>query len=613
MTRYPSLRPLAVGLGGLALLVTHGTSAQDRLGPINITAARSAPLPAPAMPETVITRSQIERSQADSLAELLRGRAGVTMSNLGGAGKPTNVSLWGQSASRTAVFLDGVRIGSISSGQTFLEHIPLAQIERIEIVRGARSGQWGADAGGGVIQIFTREGTTDGMQVSGGLAAGSRGHRAADWHVSGRQENIDYALGVSHRETDGFDACINDPTAVCYADEPDSDGYVNDSAQGQLGYRFGEGGYLRGHFLASSADVEYDGYTNESSVEQATFGLSAATGRVDFWQLRARVGRHVDYQDSYSDGSFANRFDTRRDTLALAGDVFLGNRTTLTLGADQTRDELSSTTDFEQTERDNHAIFGQLNSQLGNLDLQLALRRDFNEQFGTANTGSLDLAWALTEAWTLTAGHGTAFTAPSFNLLYYPPVYNWYTGAYDAYSNPDLEPERSRTSRAGIQWQGETVSVETHLFQTDGDDLIRTGLNPVNLDETRVRGAELVLSYVDDDWRARLDTTYLSTEDRSDGEPLVRQPRWSGRLDLDRLLGAFAVGGSLWGQSGSEGGPYAADNDGFVTAELRGSYRFHRHWQIEARVENLFDRDYQPIHGYHAAPRGVFVGLRYGR
>lgn len=565
------------------------------------------------MAETVITRAEIERSQADSLATLLRGRAGVTMTNLGGAGKPTNISLWGQSASRTAVFLDGVRIGSVSAGQTFLEHIPLAQIDRIEIVRGARSGQWGADAGGGVIQIFTREGAADGTRVAGGIGAGFRGQREADWHVGGRQEAIDYSLGVAHRETDGFDACINDPASACYANEPDSDGYVNDSVQGQLGYRFSDGGHVRGHFLASSADVEYDGFTNESSVEQATFGLSAATGRIDFWQLRARMGRHLDYQDNFADGSLMSRFDTRRDTLSLASDFFLGPHTTLTLGADETRDELSSTTRFEQTERDNHAIFGQLNSQLGDLGVQLALRRDFNEQFGTANTGSLDLAYALTDAWTLTAGHGTAFTAPSFNLLYYPPVYNGYTGSYDAYSNPDLEPERTRTTRAGIQWQGEAVSVETHVFQTDGDDLIRTGLNPVNLDQTRVRGAELVLSYVSDDWHARFDSTYLSTEDRASGDSLVRQPRWSGRIDIDRLIGAWSVGGSLWGQSRSEGGPYAPDNDGFVTADLRGGYRFARHWRVEARIENLFDRDYQPVHGYHAAPRGLFVGLRYGR
>jgi len=614
MTRYLSLRPLIAGLTACTLLPTSPLWAADRLGTINITASRNAPLPAPAMPGAVITRAEIERSQAHSLAELLQGRAGLNVTNLGGAGKPTNVSIWGQSASRTAVFVDGIRIGSVSAGQTYLEHIPLTQIERIEIVRGARSGQWGADAGGGVIQIFTREGDEAGHHLSAAAGLGSRGRREGDVHLTGRLETIDYSLGLAHRETDGFDACINDPAAVCYANEPDRDGYANDSVQGQLGYRFGNGGYLRGHLLASSADVEYDGYTNESTVEQASFGLAAASGRIGPWQLRARIGRHLDYQDNRSNGTPTNRFDTRRDTLSLANDFFLGPTTTLTLGADETIDRLSSSTDFTRTSRRNQALFAQLNSRLGDqLDLQLALRRDFNEQFGTANTGSLDLAYALNDRWTLTAGHGTAFTAPSFNLLYYPLVYNPYTRSYDSYSNPDLDPERTRTTRAGVEWHGHAISVETQLFETDGDNLIRTGRNPVNLERTRVRGAEMSLTYRRDDWHARLEATYLSTEDRETGDSLVRQPRWSGRLDLDRQLGAVTVGASLWGQTRSEGGPWLEDNRGFATADLRASYRLRRHWQVEASLQNVLDRDYQVIHGYNEAPRGLFVSLRYGR
>lgn len=75
----------------------------------------------------------------------------------------------------------------------------------------------------------------------------------------------------------------------------------------------------------------------------------------------------------------------------------------------------------------------------------------------------------------------------------------------------------------------------------------------------------------------------------------------------------MSLGTALHGQSGSKGGPWVEDNQGFLTADLRASYRFERHWRIEARLQNLFDRDYQVIHGYNEAPRGLFVGLRYGR
>ena len=591
--RHPSL------IAGLLCLTPLSTLADDdRLGTINITAVREAPAEAPAMPETVITRDEIERSQARSLQELLAGRAGLNVINQGGPGKLSNVSIWGQSASRTAVFVDGVRVGSVSAGQTYLEHVPLAHVERIEIVRGPRSGQWGADAGGGVIQVFTRQGEADGTRVSGGIGAGSRGQREADARIGGRQGAFDYSLGVAHRKTDGFDAQSGEFT------DPDRDGYENDSVQGQAGYRFGNGGHVRGQFLASSAEVEFDGFYQESEIEQRTLGLSASTGRIGSWQLRARAGRHIDDQDSVDEFGGTSRFDTQRDTLFLANDFFLAASTSVTVGADQTYDKLSSTTDYEENARRNQALFAQVNSQLGEkLDIQGALRRDFNEQFGTANTGSLDLAYALTEEWTLNAGHGTSFTAPSFNLLYYP----------FGFGNPDLEPERTRTTRAGVSWSNGAASVDLAGFRSRVRGFITPGENPENIERSEIRGAELGGSLHLEQWTAALTLTYLSTEDEESGDRLPRQPRWSGRVDVDRHLGAFSLGTTLHGRSNSEGGAWAEDNEGFVTADLRAGWRINADWRLEGRVENIFDRDYQVVHGYNQAPRGVFVSLRYGR
>ncbi|MFO7582438.1 TonB-dependent receptor domain-containing protein [Guyparkeria sp.] len=603
MTNRTSVRRPSLIAGLLCLTPLSAMADDERLGTINITAVREAPSVAPAMPQTVITREEIERSQARSLEDLLTGRAGLNVTNLGGPGKQSNVSIWGQSASRTAVFVDGMRIGSVSAGQSYLEHIPLAQVERIEIVRGPRSGQWGADAGGGVIQIFTREGAEDGVHLSGGIGAGSRGHREADAHVGGRQGAFDYSLGVAHQETDGFDA-QSDPTT-----DPDDDGYERDSVQLQAGYRFGDGGHVRAHAIASSAEVEYDGDSDNSEIEQRTIGLSASTGRIGFWQLRARAGRHIDDQDSYKGELFFSRFDTQRDTLFVANDFFVDESTTVTLGADQTDDKVSAdlpytTEKYEEDSRRNQALFAQVNTAIGErLDVQGALRRDFNEQFGTANTGSLDLAYALTDAWTLTAGHGTAFTAPSFNLLYYP----------FGFGNPDLEPERTRTTRAGVDWQYGPYALELSAFRSKVRGFITPGENPENIERAEIDGAEIAGSLSLDDWQTGMALTYLSTEDEQSGDRLPRQPRWSGRLDVDRAIGAFTVGGTLRGQSDSEGGPWAEDNQGFVTADLRGAYRINTDWRIEARVENLFDRDYQVVRGYNQAPRGVFVSLRYGR
>lgn len=107
---------------------------------------------------TVIEAEAIQAAGAASLPELLSQQAGVQIARSGGAGTLPNLFVRGTSANRTVVLVDGVRVYGLDSGLSPLEHIPLAQIDRVEIVRGAMSGLYGADAIGGVIQVFTREG-----------------------------------------------------------------------------------------------------------------------------------------------------------------------------------------------------------------------------------------------------------------------------------------------------------------------------------------------------------------------------------------------------------------------------------------------------------------------
>ena len=107
-------------------------------------------------PAQVIDRAQIESSQATSLQELLAGRAGINLTNSGGLGKQSSLFLRGTNSSHTVVLVDGVRINSADLGLAMYQDLPLAQIERVEIVRGPQSSLYGADALGGVIQLFTR-------------------------------------------------------------------------------------------------------------------------------------------------------------------------------------------------------------------------------------------------------------------------------------------------------------------------------------------------------------------------------------------------------------------------------------------------------------------------
>lgn len=614
--RHPHRVALAC-LAALSLPVSahaaalESSPAPSTLPTINITATHDAPVAFAGVPSTTITRAQIERLQATSVLDLLANTSGLNLVNLGGPGKLTNVSIWGANASQTLVLVDGVRIGSLTAGQAYLENLPVALIDHIEIIRGPRSGQYGADAMGGVIQIFTRHGAK-GLHPSFSIGGGSRSSLNSSANLSGGSDHVDFSLGATHQQTGGFNS-YTDKTGSPYATiEPDQDGYHNNSAQGRIGYHADNGARVAAHWLGSNAWTDYDGnFQNQSRDRQQVFGLDGALPKWGFWQLRANLGRSIDRLASYKNGVFSSEFNSRQDNFNLANDFTIGHGL-LTLGADQSRDHVDSSTHYTVNDRRNTGLYGQYVDQFGPLSLQTALRHDKNEQFGSANTGSVDLGWQLTPAWMLTAGYGTGFRVPSFNDLYYPLAYG-YSG------NPNLQPERARTERIGLNWQNHAWSASMTSFRTRTHDLIAYSMDPVNftstmknINQAEVLGTEWQLGWHTAGWVVNASSTWLSTRDQKTGTSLPRQPKWSGRIDLDRRVGRWDAGITVRGQTHTHETTATQINNGFMTADLRVSYQFAPNWHAEAKLTNITNRAYQTAYGYNQAGRGGFLTLRYG-
>ncbi|MDP2246676.1 MAG: TonB-dependent receptor plug domain-containing protein, partial [Nitrosomonadales bacterium] len=154
---------------------------------------------------SVITRDEIERAGQSTFLELLQTQPGVEITTNGGAGKTSGIFLRGTNSSHVLILLDGLRIDSATAGTTTLENLPLAQIEKIEILRGPASTLYGQDAIGGVIQIFTKRG--DGApRFSAGIGYGTYDTKTADASVSGSVADTSFALSASSYVTRGFSA-----------------------------------------------------------------------------------------------------------------------------------------------------------------------------------------------------------------------------------------------------------------------------------------------------------------------------------------------------------------------------------------------------------------------
>ena len=156
---------------------------------------------------TVYTRKDIERLQVQTLPDLLKGTSGIDMTQQGGYGKIASVFMRGTNPDQLLVLIDGIKVGSVTTGTTPFEFIPIDQIERVEIIKGPQSSLYGSEAMGGVIQIFTRKGNMlekPSMAVDAG--GGSYNTYRAAGTVSGKWKNNWYTLGSSGFGSHGFNA-----------------------------------------------------------------------------------------------------------------------------------------------------------------------------------------------------------------------------------------------------------------------------------------------------------------------------------------------------------------------------------------------------------------------
>nr|WP_246336033.1 TonB-dependent vitamin B12 receptor [Azomonas macrocytogenes] len=568
---------------------------------------------------TVIDREEIERSQAQSLTDVFKKVPGISLSNTGGPGKTTSLFMRGTNSNHVLVMIDGVKVGSITSGQTAYQDLPVELIERIEVVRGPRSTLYGSEAIGGVIQIFTRKGAQDGG-LKPFFAAGYGTHDTYETSggVSGGNGHGWFTLAFNAMDTDGIEA--KDPGSSGY--ENDADGYRNLGGTLRAGYRFDNGLELDGTVMRTSAHNDYDSlYGKTGKNANADNKQNLVSGRIRFapldpWQTTLQFGRSEDKSDAYQDGKFYSRFDTRRDHISWQNDFTLAEGHTLTLGADHQRDEVNGSTNYREDSRTDDGAFLQYVGRFGRHDLQLAARHDDDEEFGSHKTGSAAWGYALTDSVRTFLSWGTAFKAPTFNQLYYPN-----------FGNPDLKPEKSRTIEAGFNGQHDWGHWSLNLYRTRIIDLISTitvngRSQSEGVDKARIRGLELTLGSELWGWAWNANYTAMDAENRSKrssrggiryyGKDLNRRPSQMLNLDLDRSFGAFDIGATLHAQNHSyddlENQTRLA---GFATLDLRGEYHVSPGWRLQARVANLFNKDYETAAGYNQPGQAVYLTLRY--
>ena len=556
---------------------------------------------------TVITRKQLENTQANDLTDVLRLQRGLNISRTGGSGSNTSVFIRGSESDQVLVLLDGVRVSSATTGAFDWAKMPIDMVESIEIVRGPRAALYGSDAIGGVIEIRTRKNINHFISVTAGEY---NTQRAAAGFSSGFGKNH-VALNLSTEKSSGFSSTNRKAGAFVY--NPDKDPYDKKSASLSLSRQFTDNTKASFSFFHNKTKTDYDQGDSDAKLETLSFSLDSKLS--SRWSQKLSLSQTRDEVESTSSFGVSN-FDTKRKELNWQNNLNLSASTNLILGANY-REDKGKSADYNE-KIDNQAVYANINNKRGPLNLDASIRYDKHSQAGGKTTGQLAAGYNLSDKVTTYASYGTAFKAPNINELYYPGFFGSYAG------NPNLKPETSKTFEVGIKSQvSANQRVEASLYQTDVKNLISySGENnqAINSDKVTVKGLELGYSATFNKLDLGIDLSLLKTEDKTTGNRLVRRPDHKVTLNLgyaitDRThLGLDAsIVGSRSDNDFSAFPSKRTTLSEYSLLNLSVKQKLGKHAKVGLRLDNVTNEKYELAHGYNTPRRGAFITFSYNR
>ncbi|MEW5967128.1 MAG: TonB-dependent receptor [Pseudomonadota bacterium] len=596
---------LALALGALAASSAHADSLPAFVGEtIVVTPTRvAAPLDTLVGDVTVITAEQIVRAGQTSLLELLQAQPGIEMTQEGGPGANASLRIRGGNSGHTLVLVDGLRVGSATTGTTPLETLSLDQIERIEILRGPASSLYGADAVTGVVQIFTRQGR-GAPAVSGALGVGSHGRAQGRIRYGGEAGATRFSVGAGLSRSDGGFSAARPGTFGYHADH---DGHEKRSAQLHIEHALGARHQIGVAALANRDRVEYDAGTADDYARNAVNHLAAWwRGQLgEAWTSQLRLGLGQNHTQNFSLGASTGRFDTDQIQALWQNDFTLAAGT-LTASLERNRQDVDASTLFTRTRRTVDA--GQLGYlvQWGPHTLQASLRHDDYSDFGGHTTGMLGYAYQFAAAWRASASVGTSFKAPTFNDMYWP-VTAFFQG------NPNLRPERGRNAEVSLRYRDRGDWLGLTAYRNRVEDLIVYVFPTMeNVDRATLEGLTLDGGTQIAGMRVQASVDWQRTLNDATGNLLTYRARRHASLDVAKTLGRWELGATLVASSGRyTNAANTQDLPGYARLDARVQYQMKPSWRVLLRVNNVLNAEYQLVRGYNTPGVNGLLALQY--
>ena len=565
---------------------------------------------------TIIDAEQIAQAGAGSIVDLLKRQRGIEVTRNGGAGSSSNVYIRGANSNQSIVLVDGVRIGSATTGAANWSAIPLTAIDRIEIVYGPLSSLYGADAIGGVIQIFTRKGQ-GAPAVTGFAGYGSDNTREADATVSGStggEHSFSYAISVGKEKSDGFSTTRSGLSSY----NPDYDGYDKENVSGQFGLQLAKGIEAGALFLHSSLDAQYDSglaaYDTRSENTIDTASVFARAQLLPAWRSLLQYSETRDKGANYINATAAGytRIDTKQSFITWQNDVTIGADTLQMLYEHRKEEVDTNGAAAMNRDRNTNSFAASYNARRGAHLLSASARRD-NSVYGNQNTGAIGYGYQFTRALRATASYGSSFRAPTYNELYFPN-----------YGNPANRPEKGRNAEVGLRYDDGVNAMSAGYYRNRLTDML-VNTNPCpfgggytsgcayNVNRATLAGITLSAATRVMGVNLGANADLQEPQDDTTGKRLIRRAKRHANVTADYGTGALKAGVEVELSSARfENAANTVRLGGYGLVNLYATYAFTRDWSALLRWNNVADKQYDLARYYNTPGAKVFAGIRYG-
>jgi vitamin B12 transporter len=518
---------------------------------------------------------------------VLKLQTGVTVTQNGGRGTTTSVYIRGASSGHTLVLIDGVRAASATLGSASLNLLPASIAERIEIIRGPRAAQWGADAIGGVINIITKPNAGEErnrLTAGVGTDAYAQGGYRLVKQVSDKTR---LQANLGFERSDGYDFKPDDGESNEYGFEA-----YNIVLGGEFQLSPAWSGELKG--IINKGDVDYDAYGTFDTSEQEQQFLSS-TLAYQSQGFESVVSANYSVDDSKTP-AYSSEYVTKRTALNWLNSWVHMAGWTVNAGIDGTYDDVSdSSVDYDEKTRYNAAAFAGVFFSKERVNAELSLRVDDNQRYGQNTTYDAALGLNYLPEHQMKASIGTAFKAPSFNQLYYP-----------SYGNPDLEAEESLNTEISFIGGLDRLSYEVTFYHNNIDEMIGydSSYALTNIDSALIKGVELELGFTTGPIDNEISYVYQDAKDESTDEQLTYRSKDTVKWQASYQRGDWDLAVNLLWFSKRDYYSYTTYANetlpDYGVVNLSVGYQVNSKLRLNSAINNLFDEDYETVGAYNA-------------